>query len=123
MWTGESGQRVVASEDTAQQVWREDHVEWEETFKGVSLKFCALWASANVTVMVTPVQTFSHIYLWGGVLFMLFSFPPCVICFVCLCYRQEGYLQGLRNESQACPTLAWRTRPRGLLLLGPLRSL
>lgn len=80
---------MVANEDTAQQVWREDHVEWEETFKGVSLKFCALWASANVTVMVTPVQTFSHIYLWGGVLFMLIFFSP--LCdMLCLLMLQAG---------------------------------
>lgn len=49
-------------------------MEWEETFEGVSLKFSVLWAFANVTV--TLVQTFSHIYLWGGVFFNAGFFFP-----------------------------------------------
>lgn len=35
------GQRIVAREETAQQVWRWDHVEWEVVFEAGSL-ICSL---------------------------------------------------------------------------------
>lgn len=78
---GGGGRRGMASEGTAQQVWRWDHMEREEVLEVTVLS--ALLASANVRRpsrlhWAANVQTCGHVYLWGGVFIMFF--PPGVVC-------------------------------------------